>query len=215
MNEFGVISPAMLNLYRDCEYKFYYQYVEQISPPVLEENFSDGKNIHNLASYYLKGNDVDKYEVQLSEKESLFWSRLKTNPYFKYEVVGVETSLSMRIDDYWIGGRLDAVVKNGDDYYILDYKTGGVTADKTYDYQTMVYLLLCDEFYKNKSSLTFVYLDLKNNKEVKIPFTKQLKDDYLERIRTACAGMSNISLSKTVCTDFNCSYSKLCSVTGY
>ena len=49
MNEFSIISPAMFNLYKDCEYKFYYQYVEQVTAPVLEENFLEGKNIHNLA----------------------------------------------------------------------------------------------------------------------------------------------------------------------
>ena len=121
----------------------------------------------------------------------------------------------MRVDDYWIGGRLDAIVKDKNDYFILDYKTGGVSSDKTYDFQTIVYLLLCDEFYSDKSGLSFVYLDLKNNKEVTIPFTKDLKENYLERVRTACAGMSNLNLNKTVCTDLNCSYSKLCNVSGY
>lgn len=215
MNEFSIISPAMFNLYNDCENKFYFKYVEQVNAPVLDENFLEGKNIHNLASYFLNGNNIDKYEVQLSEKESVYWERLKNNPYFNYEIVGIETSLSMRVDEYWIGGRLDAIVKNGDDYYILDYKTGGVGDDKTYDFQTMVYLLLCDELCKDKASLTFVYLDLKNDKEIKIPFSLKLKEDYLKRIRYACAGMSNLSLNKTVCTDMNCVYSKICNVSNF
>lgn len=216
MNEFSVISPAMFNLYNDCENKFYYQYIEQVNAPVLDENFLEGKNIHNLVSYYLRGHSVEKYEANLSEKEVVYWKNLKKSPYLKYEIVGIETSLSMRVDNYWIGGRLDAIVKNGNDYFILDYKTGGVGSDKTYDYQTMVYLLLCDELYKERLSLTFVYLDLKNDKEVKIPFSKDLKEDYLERIKTACTGMSNLDIeSKTVCTDANCSYSKLCRVSGY
>lgn len=206
----------MFNLYKECENKFYYQYIEQVDAPVLDENFLEGKNIHNLASYYLRGNDIDKYVVQLSEKELVYWNRLKKTPYFNYEIVGVEKSLSMKVDDYWIGGRLDAIVKSKNDYFILDYKTGGVNSDKTYDFQTMVYLLLCDELYEDSSSLTFVYLDLKNNKEVKIFFTKDLKEEYLERIRTACAGMSNLCIEhKTVCTDRNCNYSKLCNVSGY
>ena len=53
MNEFSIISPAMFNLYKDCENKFYYQYIEQVNAPVLDENFLEGKNIHNLASYHL------------------------------------------------------------------------------------------------------------------------------------------------------------------
>ncbi len=218
MSEFSVISPAMFNLYKECELKFYYQYVEQVSAPVLDENFSEGKNIHNLAAYYLKGYPVEKYEDLLSEKEAAYWQYLKSLSYFKYEVVGVEKSLAMKVDDFWIGGRIDALVKKvrkGNDYFILDYKTGGVGSDKTFDYQTMVYLLLCDELFEERDSLTFVYLDLKNKKDVKIVFTEALKQEYLKYVKEAYAGMTNISLNKTVCTDMNCAYSKLCNVAGY
>lgn len=216
--EFAIISPAMLNLYKDCDLKFYYQYVEQVSAPILDEKFVEGKNIHSLASYYLNGHNIEKYYSQLSKKERKYWDYLKACDYFKYDVVGVEKSLSMKIDDYWVGGRLDAIVKNGDDYYIIDYKTGGVISDKTYDYQTIVYLLVCDEYFKNKKSLTFVYLDLKNQKEVKICFNETLKTDYVERIKTVCAGMCSMDyskLGKTVCSELNCQYSKFCRVYGY
>lgn len=215
MNEFSVISPAMFNLFKECELKFFYQYVEQINYPSLDENFIEGKNIHNLASYFLRGNSVEKYEAQLSDNELKYWSNLKKSKYFNYELVGVEKSLMMKIDDFWVGGRLDAVVKNGDDYFVLDYKTGGVNSDKTYDYQTMVYLLLCDEMFKEKNSLTFVYIDLKNDKEVKVLFNDDLRKEYFERILSACNGMKNVTLNKTVCTDVNCQYSKLCNVSNY
>ncbi|MBR3889044.1 PD-(D/E)XK nuclease family protein [bacterium] len=215
MNEFSVISPAMFNLFKECELKFYYQYVEQINYPTLDENYVEGKNIHNLASYVLKGNSVEKYEAQLSDNELKYWSNLKKSKYFSYELVGVEKSLMMKIDEFWVGGRLDAIVKNGSDYFVLDYKTGGVNSDKTYDYQTMVYLLLCDEVFKDRDSLTFVYIDLKNDKEVKVLFNDELKKEYFERILSACNGMKNVTLNKTVCTDVNCQYSKLCNVSNY
>lgn len=215
MNEFSVISPAMFNLFKECELKFYYQYVEQINYPSLDENFIEGKNIHNLASYFLKGYSVEKYEAQLSDNELKYWSNLKKSKYFSYELVGVEKSLMMKIDEFWVGGRLDAIVKNGSDYFVLDYKTGGVNSDKTYDYQTMVYLLLCDKVFKDRDSLTFVYIDLKNDKEVKALFDDKLKKEYFERILSACNGMKNVTLNKTVCTDVNCQYSKLCNVSNY
>ncbi len=215
MNEFSVISPAMFNLFKECELKFFYQYVEQINYPSLDENFIEGKNIHNLASYVLKGYSVEKYEAQLSDNELKYWSNLKKSKYFSYELVGVEKSLMMKIDEFWVGGRLDAIVKNGSDYFVLDYKTGGVNSDKTYDYQTMVYLLLCDEVFKDRDSLTFVYIDLKNDKEVKVLFNDELKKEYFERILSACNGMKNVTLNKTVCTDVNCQYSKLCNVSNY
>lgn len=215
MSEFSVISPAMFNLYNECELKFYFQYVEQVSAPVLDENFIEGKNIHNLAAYYLKGYPIEKYENVLSDKEKIYWQYLKNSNYFRYEVAGVEKSLAMRVDDFWIGGRIDAIVKDKDNYFILDYKTGGVNSDKTFDYQTMVYLLLCDELFKERNSLTFVYLDLRNKKEVRITFDEELKQEYLSRIKDSYTGMRNVSLNKTVCTDTGCAYSKLCKVARY
>lgn len=221
MAEFSVISPAMFNLYKDCDLKFYYKYVEQVSTPVLDENFVEGKNIHTLAAYYLKKFPVEKYIKKLSERELKYWNNLKSTKYFDYEIVAIEHSLTMKVENHWIGGRIDAVVKNKNDYYILDYKTGGVNSDKTYDFQTMVYLLLCDELYKDykdKGALTFVYLDLKNNKEVQIKFDEKLKEEYLERIKIACVGMEKVTkdgLKNSVCTDMNCPYSKLCIVSRY
>lgn len=215
MNEFFVLSPAMFNLFADCELKFYYKYVEQISVPNLDENFQTGKNIHSIASYYLNGVDTDKYEAVLSATELEYWNFLKNTEVFNYEIIGVEKSLSMKVNDFWIGGRLDAIVKDGDKYYILDYKTGGVYKDKTFDYQTMVYLLLCDKLFLQREELSFVYLDLKNKKEVTILFTEKLKQEYLKRIISAYDGMKKVKQNKTVCTEQYCEYSKLCCVSNY
>lgn len=216
--QFSVISPAMFNLFNDCKMKFFYQYVEQIPPPVSDENFVEGKNIHNLASYCLKNYDIAKYEKILSDRELKYWNNLKNNPLFSYEVIGVEKNLVMKTEDFIIGGRIDAIVKQDDDYYILDYKTGGVNSDKTYDYQTMVYLLLCDEFFKQKHSLTFVYLDLKNNKEVKIKFSDKLKSEFIERIKKTYFDMIKFkpeSFDKISCAEMGCKYSKLCTFAKY
>lgn len=221
MAEFSIISPAMFNLYKDCDLKFYYKYVEQVSTPILDENFVEGKNIHTLAAYYLKKFPIEKYIKKLSERELKYWNNLKSSKFFSLEPVAIEHSLTMKVGNHWIGGRIDAVVKNKDDYYILDYKTGGVNSDKTYDFQTMVYLLLCDELYKEsrkKGALTFIYLDLKNNKDVQIKFDEKLKKEYIERIESACASMEKVSLDglkNSVCTDVDCPYSKLCMVSRY
>ena len=148
MAEVSVISPVMFNLYKDCDLKFYYKYVEQVSTPILDENFVEGKNIHTLVAYYLRNFQVEKYLKKLSDRELMYWNNLKSSKFLNFEIVAIEYSLTMKIDDYWIGGRIDAIVKDNNDYYILDYKTGGVNSDKTYDFQTMVYLLLCDEMFK-------------------------------------------------------------------
>ncbi|MCM1265007.1 MAG: PD-(D/E)XK nuclease family protein [Candidatus Gastranaerophilales bacterium] len=211
MQELGIISPAMLKLFSDCNAKFYYQYIEQIPLPKLDKSFITGKNIHALASYYLQGHNIEKFEKSLTETEKDYWTYLKSCEYIKNEVVGVEKNISCRIDKYWIGGRIDAIVKSENDYYILDYKTGGIKNDMTYDYQTMVYLLLCHNFYQDYNNLYFVYLDLKNKKEQKIKFTEELKQEYENKLIQVCSKMSEFELKTFIPSDeCSCEYSKIC-----
>jgi ATP-dependent exoDNAse (exonuclease V) beta subunit len=63
--------------------------------------------------------------------------------------------LSYKINDKFIGGRLDALVKNDDTYYILDYKTGSAPKDAKYDFQTMVYALCVSEFFNTNNIALF------------------------------------------------------------
>ena len=44
----------MLKTYELCPKKFYLKYIKNISMPVDDEIFELGKNIHAIASYYLK-----------------------------------------------------------------------------------------------------------------------------------------------------------------
>ena len=77
MKDLDIIYPGMLRLYSDCPLKFYWRYKEQLSVPILDKNFSVGKNLHALASYYLKNENIDKFEAVLTEKEREFWLFLK------------------------------------------------------------------------------------------------------------------------------------------
>ena len=149
--------------------------------PVNDEIFEFGKNIHALASYYLKGENIDKMEQSLSLKELEVWNYLKESKYFTYDVVNTEYNLAVKIGKYFFGGRLDALVKNGDKYYILDYKTGSAPKDAKYDYQTMIYTLCVKEFFKT-NDVTFVYIDLKHREEVVLPFTQELDEEYQNRL---------------------------------
>ena len=191
--------------------KFFLRYIEQIPSPTLDINFSMGKNIHALASYFLKRLNIEKFEKALSGKEVEYWNFLKGCRYFNLELMGIEKSVSMRLDKYWIGGRMDAIVKENNDYYILDYKTGGVKDDMKYDPQTMIYLLLCESLYKDYNSINFVYIDVKNKKEVIINLTDELKSEYEKRLLEICNKMHNIKPTilkpSQAC---KCEYSKAC-----
>lgn len=171
---FLMISPNMLKTYELCPRKFYLRYVKNISMPVNDDIFEFGKNIHALASYYLRGENIDKMELSLSEREAAVWNYLKGIKYFGYEVVNTEYNLSLKLGDAFFGGRLDALVKEDDTYYILDYKTGSAPKNAIFDYQTMIYLLAVSKFFKT-DKVKFIYIDLKIKKSLPLTILLNLE----------------------------------------
>ena len=175
------LSPNMLKTFQECPRKFDFRYLQDIQMPVNDEIYEFGKNIHALASYYLKGENIDKMEKSLSPKELEVWNELKSSKYFGYDVINTEYNLAVKIGKHFFGGRLDALVKNGNKYYILDYKTGSAPKNAKYDFQTMIYTLCVKEFFKT-DDVTFVYLDLKHKQEVILPFSSELADEFTKRL---------------------------------
>ena len=175
------LSPNMLKTFQECPRKFDFRYLQDIQMPVNDEIFEFGKNIHALASYYLRGENIDKMEKSLAPKEFEVWNSLKSCKYFAYDVVNTEYNLAVKIGNHFFGGRLDALVKNGDKYYILDYKTGSAPKNAKYDYQTIIYTLCVKEFFKTEN-VAFVYIDLKHKEEVMIPFSSDLEEEYKNKL---------------------------------
>lgn len=210
-----IISPAMLKIYEECPQKYKFIYVDKISLPQNKYFFEKGKKIHAIASYYIKGYDVSKLEDALTQKEKDIWKYLKSTKYFKYELLKSEYQLNMHLDKCWIGGRLDALVRNEENYYILDYKTGEIPKNPEYDYQTMIYLMCADKKIKDYKSLNFVYLDLKNNSEYKITFTDEYKKECQKRLATILSKLltsTNYKKIKLQDVKCNCDYCKICSM---
>lgn len=210
-----IISPAMLKIFEECPQKYKFMYVDKISLPQNKYFFEKGKKIHAIASYYIKGFDVSKLENALNETERKIWNYLKSTKYFKYEFLKSEYQLNMKITEYWIGGRLDALVKDENNYYILDYKTGEIPKNPEFDYQTMIYLLCADKKIKNYDSLSFVYLDLKNNSEYKIQFADELKTMYQEKLLKILKQLdltTNYKQKMLQDNKCNCDYCKICSI---
>lgn len=210
-------SPNMLKTFEECQQKFFFKYIKKISLPQRSTIFEKGKKIHALANYFLNNENIEKMEKVLTADEKIAWESLKSNKYFKMNVLNTEYNLSCKIDKYWIGGRLDAFMFDGKDYFILDYKTGYLPQNAEQDFQTIVYLLCTDKFLNKKSSynsLRFVYIGLKEGKEKEILLSKDLKEQYEERIVSACkkidlAVNSNVfSPNKEICK--NCEYNKFC-----
>ena len=180
---FQSFSPNMLKTFEQCPKRFEFKYIKNISMPVNDEIFEKGKNIHALASYYLRNENIDKMEKALKPDEFEIWNYLKKCEYFSYKVINTEYNLSVKIGEIFFGGRLDALVKKNDTYYILDYKTGSAPKNAKFDYQTMIYLLCVKEFFKTYNVI-FVYLDLKNKQETKIELSENLAIEFEEKLLT-------------------------------
>lgn len=215
MNNF---SPNMLKTFDECQMKFFIKYIEKISIPQRAKLFEKGKKVHALANYYLKGEDISKMERVLTEDEKRAWENLKSSKKFKLKAVETEYSLSCKIESHWIGGRLDALMTDGENYFILDYKTGKIPNNPEFDFQTIVYLLAVEKLLKSKKSpyksLQFVYLGLKDRIEIPILFNETLKKQYEGKITSIC-GKIELAINSTVfskCKDCckHCEYNKIC-----
>ncbi len=210
MNNF---SPNMLKTFEACPVKYNLKFNEKITVPQNPALFEKGKKIHALANYYHRGDNITKLETALTPDEKRLWERLKNNEYFSKRCLHSEYPITAKLNDIWIFGRLDAIVQDGDDYFILDYKTGTIPQTPEKDYQTMIYLLCADKIIKNKNSISFVYIDLKNNENKVIEFNEQIKVSYEKLLYTKCTqiletkefeGLENRKNCKC------CEYSKIC-----
>ena len=213
-----IFFPEMLKTYEECKMKYFYKYEKKISMPKNDYIFEKGKNIHALASYFAKGYDISKFENILKGEELQYWNYLKSTEYFQMKFLKSEYQLSSKIGDDWISGRLDALVCEKDNYYILDYKTGSTVKDAQNDYQTIIYLMCADKFIKNYKNLQFVYINLKNNTEDVVTFSENLRKQYEERLKTAIKSIkeskfSEVDLLRNI--KCKCEYYKFCQKVCY
>ena len=201
----------MIKTYLACPKKYYFQYVENINMPKSSLAFEKGKKVHALANYYLQKIKIDRIESALNDSEREVWELLKENSFYNMDYLKSEFTLSIKLSDFWLGGRLDAIVHKENDYYILDYKTGSIPQNPEYDPQTMIYLLCADKYIKNYDSLSFVYIDLKNKQNYIIKFNEQLKEKYEKELIKICSLINSDSLyacNKNSCK--YCEYGKIC-----
>lgn len=208
MNNF---SPNMLKTFETCEKKYYLKYIRKISVPQPAAVFERGKKIHALANYYLRGADISNMLRELSADEMQIWHALLNNEFFQKSYVNSEYNLSARVGDYWVGGRLDALIKDDRNYFILDYKTGSIPKNPDFDYQTMVYLFCADKLLADYGSLNFVYIDLKNNQNCVVEFNGEKRVQYTEKLAKICAqisGTTDFASNSDKCKF--CEYNKLC-----
>ncbi len=202
-------SPYMLKTFKECPKKFEYKYIKKIIMPQKASNFERGKKIHALANYYLQGIDITKLETSLLPEEAAIWQKLKNNEFFNKQYVKSEYTLSAKIKNYWIGGRLDALMQDENCYYILDYKTGAIPPNPEFDFQTMIYLY-CASKILNTTCIKFVYIDLKNNENKIIEFSKDRMTEYEKTLSDMLDKMNTTDFPQNSDACRFCEYNKLC-----
>jgi CRISPR/Cas system-associated exonuclease Cas4 (RecB family) len=210
-----IFSPNMLKTFEDCPKKYEFRYIQKLNVPQKVSMFEKGKKIHALAHYYLRGDDIEKFLPELTPEESEIWQKLLNNEYFQKTYINSEYNLTTRLGKYLIGGRLDAFMKSENNYFILDYKTGAIPENPAEDFQTIIYLICTGEILKkgwgNNFNLSFVYIDLKNNKNHILDFDENKKSYYENKILTACDTITTNKIfekNNTKCK--HCEYSKFC-----
>lgn len=204
-------SPNMLKTYEQCPKKYYFRYVENVNVPLSSTPFEKGKKIHALANYFLQGVNISRIETALTQEEKDVWNLLLGNQFFQKDYYNSEYQLSCKVGDYWVGGRLDAVVFDENSFYILDYKTGSIPKTPEFDYQTMVYLLSMDAHLKKYSGLAFVYINLKDKKNYVIPFNDTAKSEYTKRVLEICDKINSDTVFPCKLQNCQrCEYSKIC-----
>ncbi len=200
-----IYSANMLKTYKTCPLKYKFKYVDKFSLPQKFEIFEKGKKIHALAFYYLRGDDISHFKTALSPEELKLWEQLRNNEFFNKKYYRAEFDLNCKVDRFWVGGRLDAVVYEGKNFYILDYKTGAVPEKPEEDLQTLVYLeALAQHLEGDFEELKFVYIDLKNNKNHIVDY-KLAHPEIIEHIcRNIESGSFLPCRDENVCK--NCEY---------
>ena len=145
----NVFSANSLNLFLKSKKDFYEVYVLKIPSLYLENYAQSGKNLHAVLSYKLKGQNIKKFENVLNEKEKKYLKNALENEVLKLKPINVEHSFLVRIENFWLVGRFDAVFRDEEKIIVVDWKTGKIPGGN--DMQTLVYLYCASKLYKEKN----------------------------------------------------------------
>lgn len=155
-------SANSLNLFLKSKDEFYKAFVLKIPSLYMENYAKSGKKLHALISYKLRGLDVKKIKNTLSDKEKIYWDNIYENEIFKLNTIAVEQSFLVKIDNYWLTGRFDAIFENNEKILVYDWKTGKIPGED--DLQTLVYLYCASKLYKT-DNLCVTYVSLADKSE--------------------------------------------------
>lgn len=177
-----------LQMYDECPQKYKLCYIDKVHIVESIKSTKTGNNIHNLINYSLKGMDVTKLVQALTPQEKLLWHNYRNSGVENYNYVASEYAFNLKLDEYWLTGRIDVLFEYDGDYIIADWKTGEHFLPENVKFQTAFYLFSIYEILKSKNlikkheQLSLHYMNLSTNNRVKIAFDEDLYVQYKQQI---------------------------------
>ncbi len=177
-----------LQMYDECPQKYKLCYIDKIHIVEPLNQTQTGNNLHNIINYYLKGMEVTRLVEALNATDKRLWYNFKNSDIKHYKVVNSEYSFNLKIDEYWLTGRIDALFEFDGNYIILDWKTGESFAPERVKFQTAFYLLCMYEILKLKKlinspeELSLQYFNLAADSKITIHFSQELYLQYRKHL---------------------------------
>lgn len=132
------------------------------------EELKVGNKFHNIICYYLKNFDIEKFKKGFNSAELQILEQFINSEIVKFAISGdekfIEQPFFVKINDKYLTGRFDAVIKKNETYYILDWKINNLPKNPNSDIQTLVYIYSLSKLYKTKNIKMVYYSILKNEK---------------------------------------------------
>lgn len=174
------ISFSRLDTFIKCPRRYYYQYIKNLGKPKFfnEDNLEFGANLHEALQKYFESSpykfNKDEFlqiytnyeDTQLVLKNELFKIRLskfekEQNLHFQkgFSVWKCELKIRSEFNGLPIEGKIDRVDINGDEIWLIDYKSGNLG---TQSFQLAFYeMLYLAEFHQEAKGY---FYSLKDNK---------------------------------------------------
>lgn len=182
------ISFSRLDTFIKCPRRYYYQYIKNVGKPKFfnEDNLEFGANLHEALQKYFESSpykfNKDEFlqiytnyeDTQLVLKNELFKIRLskfekEQNLHFQkgFSVWKRELKIQSEFNGLPIEGKIDRVDINGDEIWLIDYKSGNLD---TQSFQLAFYeMLYLAEFHQETKGYFYSLKDNKfepNNKKI-------------------------------------------------
>ncbi|MDD3238302.1 MAG: PD-(D/E)XK nuclease family protein [Candidatus Gastranaerophilales bacterium] len=210
-------SANMLKTFKKCPKKFELIYENNIKIPSKSQAAEQGKNIHSLINYYLQNKDISKFVEILTSTEKELWENFLTQKIQPNDTLHTEYPFNVKLGNFWLTGRIDAIIKKDNEYIIYDWKTGSIPENAKSDLQTAIYLYAINEILKdlnpyNHCILSFIYVNLKNKTTEVIQTDDFLIDGYKSKITGIVESVRDKKHRKksTTSTCKNCDLKNLC-----